>query len=247
MVIICATIFAIVILFPAFTCSYSCCSSPSPTYLFLHTPPRFHPCSSFLLPLNIWNRSPISDYPFYLLIETSGSNADHDAEKVSSFLEGALGRGDILDGTMTSEPAKIAEIWRLRELIAVAYVKEKYIFKYDISVPVLQFYDIVPTLRERLGDTVSCVCGFGHMGDSNLHLSVYCDEFTERIQKSIEPFVYEYVAELKGSISAEHGIGFIKRDYLERFKQPEALELMKQLKSTMDPNGILNPYKVLKN
>lgn len=214
--------------------------------LFAHSS-TFSPLFVFSPTFKYLDRSPISDYPFYLLIETSGSNADHDAEKVSSFLEGALGRGDILDGTMTSEPAKIAEIWRLRELIAVAYVKEKYIFKYDISVPVLQFYDIVPTLRERLGDTVSCVCGFGHMGDSNLHLSVYCDEFTERIQKSIEPFVYEYVAELKGSISAEHGIGFIKRDYLERFKQPEALELMKQLKSTMDPNGILNPYKVLKN
>lgn len=196
--------------------------------------------------INKFRRCPIGDYPFYVLIETSGSNGDHDTEKLGNFLESALNDGDILDGTMTSDSAKMAEIWRLREWIALAHQKEKYIFKYDISVPLQQFYDIVPVMRERLGDKVDLVTGFGHLGDSNLHLTVYCDEYSEEIKKLIEPFIYEYTAKLKGSISAEHGIGFIKRDYLERFKQPEALELMKQLKVVMDPNRILNPYKVLK-
>lgn len=192
------------------------------------------------------NRCPIGDHPFYLLIETSGSNADHDSEKVSNFLEGALNRGDILDGTMTSDSSKMAEIWRLRELLAVVYLKEKYIFKYDISVPLSKFYDLIPVMRERLGDMAFSVFGFGHMGDSNLHMSIYCDEFSEKAKSLIEPFIYEYTANLNGSISAEHGIGFIKRDHLERYKQREAVELMKQLKVVMDPNGILNPYKVLK-
>lgn len=80
-----------------------------------------------------------------------------------------------------------------------------------------------------------------------LHFQVHiiCDEFSEEVYKRIEPFIYDYTAKLRGSISAEHGIGFQKKNYLKKFKQPEALHLMKELKSVMDPNRILNPYKVL--
>lgn len=170
---------------------------------------------------------------------------EHDEEKVSKFLESAMERGDILDGTVTSDKSKIDQIWQLRELIPTALLKEKYCFKYDISLPLSHFYDIVPAMQERVGDLAYVVCGFGHIGDSNLHLHILCDEFNDTIYKRIEPFVYEYTAKLRGSISAEHGIGFMKRDYLKSFKQPEALDLMKQLKVVMDPNGILNPYKVL--
>lgn len=147
---------------------------------------------------------------------------------------------------MASDSMKMAEIWRLREWFGIAYSEEKHVFKYDLSVPLSKFYDIVPVIKERVGDRAFSVSGFGHMGDSNLHLSVFCDEFSEETKKLLEPFVYEYTAKLNGSFSAEHGIGFLKRDYLERFKQREAVELMKQLKAVMDPNAILNPYKVLK-
>lgn len=187
----------------------------------------------------------MGEYPFYLLLETSGTNMKHDEEKMSSFLESSLSRGDIQDGTVTSDTAKVQQIWSIRELLPTANIKEKYFFKYDISVPLAHFYDIVPAMRKCLGDSVYDVHGFGHMGDSNLHLHVICDEFSETIYKRIEPFIYEYTAKLRGSISAEHGIGFQKREFLKTFKQPEAFHLMKELKSVMDPNRILNPYKVL--
>lgn len=180
------------------------------------------------------------------MLETSGSNPEHDEDKLGRFLERGLERGDILDGMMTNENSKVAQIWQLRELIPTALLKEKYSFKYDISLPLTHFYDIVPVLQKRLGNMVDCVAGFGHMGDSNLHLQIMCDEFTNEVYQKLEPFVYEYTTKLRGSISAEHGIGFLKRNYLQRFKQSEAVDLMKQLKNTMDPNGILNPYKVLK-
>lgn len=82
-------------------------------------------------------------------------------------------------------------------------------------------------------------------GDCNLHLNVSCPYFTEEIYKKIEPFVYEHTAHLKGSISAEHGIGFLKTKYLHFSKSQNAILLMKAVKELLDPNKILNPYKVL--
>lgn len=93
----------------------------------------------------------------------------HDEEKMSSFLESSLARGDIQDGTVTSDKSKVQQIWSIRELLPTAKINEKYFFKYDISVPLSNFYDIVPVMRERLGNLVYDVQGFGHMGDSNLH------------------------------------------------------------------------------
>jgi D-2-hydroxyglutarate dehydrogenase len=86
---------------------------------------------------------------------------------------------------------------------------------------------------------------FFFTGDSNLHLNVACKNFNPEIYKAVEPFVFEYVSKLKGSISAEHGIGFQKTKYLLYSKSPEAIAFMKQIKQLMDPNAILNPYKVL--
>jgi D-2-hydroxyglutarate dehydrogenase len=74
---------------------------------------------------------------------------------------------------------------------------------------------------------------------------VLCDNFNQEIYKKVEPFVFEYTSKLNGSISAEHGIGFHKPKYLHFSKSAEAIDMMRQLKTLMDPNGILNPYKVL--
>lgn len=190
-------------------------------------------------------RAPINEYKFYLLLETSGSNLKHDEEKLSRFLETTMNQGIVQDGVVTSEPSKIAQIWSLRESIATAVEDDKYYFNYDLSVPVSNYYDIVPALRQQFGDIVDGVYGFGHIGDSNIHLSVMCDNYSEKIHQLIEPFVYEFTTKHRGSISAEHGIGFEKKKYLKICKQKEVLDLMKQFKAVMDPNGILNPYKVL--
>ena len=133
-------------------------------------------------------------------------------------------------------------------------------------MPLSHFYEIVPATRERVGDLASVVCGYGHIGefkiedllskhrvftcilitgDSNLHLNVACKEFNQEVYQAVEPFVYEYTSKLNGSVSAEHGIGFHKPKYLKYSKKPEAIDFMKDIKQLMDPNGILNPYKVL--
>lgn len=191
--------------------------------------------------------SPLDDYPFYLLLETSGSNSKHDEEKINSFLEKAMGLGVVQNGVTVSEPSKVQDIWKIRELIPMAKANEKYMYQYDISVPVKNYYDVIPGLKKRFAHESKAIFGFGHIGDSNLHITVLCDEYNDELHGRLDSFVFDFTARLNGSISAEHGIGFKKKDYLKIVKQKESLNLMKEMKSMMDPNGILNPYKILCN
>lgn len=100
-------------------------------------------------------------------------------------------------------------------------------------------------MKGRLGNQAKRICGYGHLGDSNLHLNISSSDYSADLHRLIEPFVYEHTASLRGSISAEHGIGFMKTKYLKLSKNSQAVDLMTNVKKMMDPNGILNPYKVL--
>ncbi|XP_063647872.1 D-2-hydroxyglutarate dehydrogenase, mitochondrial isoform X4 [Pan troglodytes] len=189
--------------------------------------------------------SPVQESPFYVLIETSGSNAGHDAEKLGHFLEHVLGSGLVTDGTMATDQRKVKMLWALRERITEALSRDGYVYKYDLSLPVERLYDIVTDLRARLGPHAKHVVGYGHLGDGNLHLNVTAEAFSPSLLAALEPHVYEWTAGQQGSVSAEHGVGFRKRDVLGYSKPPGALQLMQQLKALLDPKGILNPYKTL--
>lgn len=189
--------------------------------------------------------SPVQESPFYVLIETSGSGVAHDAEKLSSFLERVLGCGLVTDGTVATDHSKVKMLWALRERISEALSRDGYVYKYDISLPVERLYDLVTELRTRLGPQAKHVVGYGHLGDGNLHLNVTAEAFSSSLLGALEPYVYEWTAGQRGSISAEHGLGFKKRGVLGYSKPPEALHLMQQLKALLDPKGILNPYKTL--
>ncbi|XP_015603205.1 D-2-hydroxyglutarate dehydrogenase, mitochondrial [Cephus cinctus] len=187
-----------------------------------------------------------NDYEFYVLLETSGSETHHDEEKFARLLEKLLEEGIISDGTLASEPTKIKNIWTLRESLTQAVMYDGYVFKYDISMPLPEFYKIVEILRERLKDPrIVRIGGYGHLGDGNLHLQVSIPTYAEDIASQLEPFIFEYISKQRGSISAEHGIGFKKTKFLHYSKDKSAIQVMRELKKMMDPNGILNPYKVL--
>ncbi|XP_075214603.1 D-2-hydroxyglutaric acid dehydrogenase isoform X2 [Lycorma delicatula] len=192
-------------------------------------------------------KSPIDEFPFYVLIETSGSDVNHDEEKLNVFLDKAMTRGIVIDGIVTNEPSKMQNIWQLRERIAEALLHTGAVYKYDVSLPVQHFYEIVPLLQNELKDTsATVVTGYGHIGDGNLHVNIAAEEYDQDLVNNvIEPFVFKWVSEKKGSISAEHGIGLKKTEFLHYSKTPEAISLMKKLKNLFDPSGILNPYKVL--
>ncbi|XP_034236299.1 D-2-hydroxyglutarate dehydrogenase, mitochondrial-like isoform X2 [Thrips palmi] len=195
---------------------------------------------------NLKLRVPIKDCPFYMLIETSGSNSDHDEEKLSQFLENALEKNIIVDGIQASEPSRIKNLWELRESITQGLARDGYTYKYDVSLPQDRFYNIVEVMRSRLSSLpVLRVAGYGHIGDGNIHLNITSKEYSKEIMNNIEPFVYEWTSKFGGSVSAEHGIGLKKTGAVHFCKPPQAIQLMHQIKNVMDPNGIMNPYKVL--
>ncbi|XP_026830791.1 D-2-hydroxyglutarate dehydrogenase, mitochondrial [Ooceraea biroi] len=185
-------------------------------------------------------------HEFYMLIETSGNNLVHDEEKLSSFVEKAINDHIIEDGTLTNEPTKFNNIWALRERISEGVLRDGYVFKYDISLPFSSFYKVVEVLRNRIQDPrIVRISGYGHLGDGNIHVQVSIPEYYADVAAQLEPFIFEYVSQCHGSISAEHGIGFKKTKYLHLNKTSSEIEMMHELKKLMDPNGILNPYKVL--
>ncbi|KAN0043328.1 hypothetical protein ACTA71_010976 [Dictyostelium dimigraforme] len=184
--------------------------------------------------------------PFYILLETSGFNETHDSEKLNSFLESIMAENLIIDGSLATDSKNISAFWKLRESITESLGKEGAVYKYDLSLPIEQFYSIVELMRAKFDDKANVV-GFGHVGDGNLHLNISTPKkpYSKEIFDMIEPFVYQYTSEHRGSISAEHGVGLMKPDFLHYSKSNNSLNLMKSIKNTMDPNNILNPYKVL--
>lgn len=198
-----------------------------------------------LLP-GVSNPLPDGERPFYMLIETSGSHAGHDHEKLEQFLNGIMEAGVVEDGTIAQNSAQAAGVWRLREGISESLVRRGAVYKYDLSMPVAEMYALVEEVRQRLRHIPDArVIGYGHVGDGNLHLNVSIPKYDDAVMALIEPFVYEWTTERRGSISAEHGLGAMKADCIHFSKPPPVVAIMQQLKALMDPNGILNPCKVL--
>lgn len=189
--------------------------------------------------------NPISDCPFYVVIETSGSDPTHDGEKLHNFLEEAMTSSLVTDGTVATEDSKIKALWSMRERVTEALTHDGFTYKYDISLPVERIYQLVTDMREHLGDRAKSVVGYGHVGDGNLHLNITSPAKDPALLAAIEPFVYEWTASCQGSISAEHGLGLKKRNYIYYSKPSQAVALMGDIKDMLDPKGILNPYKTL--
>ncbi|KAG8437061.1 hypothetical protein GDO86_007946 [Hymenochirus boettgeri] len=189
--------------------------------------------------------NPLQESPFYILIETAGSSVQHDEEKLNVFLAKALESGLVNSGTVATDQSKIKSVWALRERITEALAHDGYVYKYDLSIPVEKLYALVEETRVRLGRTAKRVVGYGHLGDGNLHLNITSESHSKSLVAALEPFVYEWTAQHCGSISAEHGLGFKKRNHIYYSKSPEAVQLMQILKKLLDPKGIMNPYKTI--
>ncbi|CAN6439405.1 unnamed protein product [Victoria cruziana] len=190
------------------------------------------------------NPFPSSEYNFYVLIETTGSSESHDKEKLESFLMKSMEGGLISNGVVAQDMGQISSFWRIREGVSEALVRAGAVYKYDLSLPVEKIYEIVEEMRLRLGQSAK-VLGYGHLGDGNLHLNVSAPEYDDKVLRKIEPFVYEWTSKHRGSISAEHGLGQMKANEIHYSKPAEAVQLMASIKKLLDPNGIMNPYKVL--
>jgi FAD/FMN-containing dehydrogenase len=150
--------------------------------------------------------------------------------------------------------ARQAEVWwKLRKNISEAQKREGISIKHDIAVPVSRVAEFIAqsssSLRARFEGIR--IVAFGHMGDGNIHYNVSLldavqnDDFIERHESEINRVVYEVVRKFNGSISAEHGLGQLKRETIRDYKDPLELELMRTIKQALDPKGLMNPGKVI--
>lgn len=198
------------------------------------------------------NKRPLDDeHPFYCLIETSGSNSDHDTEKLESFLEYVMEKEIVSDGVVAQDETQAKALWGWREGIPECLGHWGGVYKYDVSIPIKELYGLVEETRERItsaglkGETdehpVVDVVGYGHMGDSNLHLNVATRRYDKAVEKTLEPFIYEWISKRKGSISAEHGLGLAKKAYIGYSRSDAMIKLMKQIKNLYDPVSLSVP------
>ena len=181
-------------------------------------------------------------YPIYVLTEISDKSGNHILEDA---LAGELEQDRILDAVICKSEREREAIWAIRDGVGEAMAVIMDNANFDVSVPINAMADFLNQLESEikalLPDTALLV--FGHIGDSNLHLVFTVDRKEDK--KTIYDVVYRQVGAYNGSISAEHGIGMMKRSYLHQSRSREELALMKLLKQAMDPNNILNPGRVL--
>jgi len=198
-------------------------------------------------------RDPLDEpHPWYVLLELSSSQAGGVRDALENALEAGIEAGLVENATVAESLAQRQSYWRLRELLPEAQKPEGGSIKHDVSVPLAHVPDF---LAEADAAVEALVPGarpvpFGHLGDGNIHYNVTQPAGADRDAYlarwyDMNAAVHAVVKKYGGSISAEHGIGVMKRKLLPDVKDPVALDLMRALKQTLDPKGILNPGKVL--
>lgn len=193
---------------------------------------------------------------FTILVETHGADSNHDFEKLGNFVQACEDDHiQVIEQVLSQSEEQTRKLWKIREDVPVKLAQSGTIYKFDVSFPLHQFYDIVEYVRKaareerRLPEHEVLIVGYGHFGDGNVHLNVVDKtrgKHAAVLESIMYPGVYRQTAiDLHGSVSAEHGIGMQKKDFLPLSRKPAVVSQMKRLKGMMDPNGILNPYKVL--
>ena len=186
--------------------------------------------------------------PWYVLAEFS----DADPEQVEQWLAARLAEGVVLDGTLARSEAQARQLWALRECISEAQKIEGFSIKHDIAVPVSRLPEFLERADAVLGKAYPGirVVAFGHVGDGNLHYNLSRAEAQDNAaflaaQPEVNLLVHDLVHALNGSISAEHGLGQLKRVEILRYKSPLEMSLMRQIKQALDPAGLMNPGKLI--
>jgi FAD/FMN-containing dehydrogenase len=188
-----------------------------------------------------------ADYPLYVLIETRGGDQGRDQEALEQFLDEAASNALIQDAVVSQSNDDVARLWSLRDASSeIARVLVNFA-NLDVSIPIGRMENFIDRVRDALNSRWPLARGvyFGHIGDSNLHVVFGSPEFPVADKKQAEALVYEVVREMGGSIAAEHGIGRMKRDYLDYSRTAAEIEMMRTLKRALDPKGILNPGAVI--
>lgn len=194
-------------------------------------------------------KPPISvDYPLYVLVESLGNSEQQDCLEFESALELAMEEGLIAEAAVAKSEADCREFWQLRDDVAQVFVGGAPI-GFDVSLPIRHMNAYLQTMSDALQQEIGedhRLFVFGHLGDGNLHVVVQIPPERYAAEKPrVEALVYRGLDRYRGSVSAEHGIGLAKREWLSISRNAGELAVMKTLKRALDPTGILNPGKIL--
>ena len=199
-------------------------------------------------------RNPLTasyDWSIIMVYSTSG-DSHHLREAIETTLSSGIEDGILVDAVISQNEQQARQIWAIREGLREAQAIEGEAFSYDISVKVSKVPELIRRADEKATQLIRDVrCyPFGHVGDGNIHLN-----FLHTLRKNesgysskrlaFNDMVFELVHQLGGSFSAEHGVGLLKLEQMNRYKNPTALNMMRSIKQALDPNGILNPGKVV--
>jgi len=196
---------------------------------------------------------PSAKSPWFALLELSDSeSAEHAQKRFEAVLGAAIEDGLITDAAIAENIAQSKAMWHLRESIPLSEASLGKSIKHDVSIPISLIAEFVRTTNSILQTAFPGITNiiFGHLGDGNLHYNVARapdqneDEFMS-LQYEVYQIVHDSVHAHQGSISAEHGVGQLKRDELPRYKSELELTLMKRIKRALDPDNLMNPGKVL--
>jgi len=189
---------------------------------------------------------PMADnHPLYALTEFQGGEPERDGTRLEECLGAAIEAGEALDALIAQSEREAWSFWTIREGAAIDLLP--YVINFDVSAPTAQ----LGALAERLTAALSArwpagqFYVYGHIGDGNIHLSAWAGGTLEQVAHAMDDIVYDEVRRISGSISAEHGIGTLKRAYLGHSRSEAEIAVMRRIKAALDPKGILNPGKVI--
>ena len=192
--------------------------------------------------------------PYCVVLEISDSHSQAQArQQLEQLLEAALQNGCVRDAVVAESLAQARALWHIRESIPLAQALEGLNIKHDISIAVSRIPDFVRQTNAAIATAFpgARMVTYGHLGDGNLHYNVQAPEgsdaeaFLQEQEQPMNQLVYAQVERYQGSISAEHGIGSLKRDKLAQHKSPVALGLMRAIKQALDPHNLMNPGRML--
>jgi FAD/FMN-containing dehydrogenase len=197
-------------------------------------------------------RDPLdAKHPWYVVCEMSFGRTDGARETMEAALEQGFEAGLLQDAAIAENEAQMQDFWRLRESIAEAERSQGLAVKHDVSIPVSKMPAFIEIATQRINEEFpdGTVVAFGHVGDGNVHYNIACLDAAARdgfMAKAGEMSkrVYDTVDEFGGSISAEHGIGILKREELAS-RKPVDVKVMRAIKQALDPKGIMNPRVLL--
>ena len=194
----------------------------------------------------MYNKYLPDNYKYYVFIEYMGGDFENDYDTFEKAIMQAIDQGIVDDAVLGKDEKEQQNIWGIREDVAVLAEEKKYDQQFDISIPVTQIGEIIDKTINELKNCkgVETIFPFGHVADGNIHFIIGKDSDDDDLKSKINEIIYSNTELVKGSISAEHGIGLDKKKYLKKSRSKDEIELMKLIKKSIDPKNILNPGRV---